>query len=203
MSYTEMYKVDREGNVRHAAEFHNASHGAWLVWKQLCERYLPGKDLVMSLIKLDDGGMQEVWDLWKNPAVSLTHRIVMASTFDRVMVRCENLPRLIEAIEEYVNDFDRPHLIQPSELIVYPANAPPPPFPDREALPTTTLSAQARKLRELAQDDGVAAVCWNQTSVNCNPWWVYNGDDEEDEGRPYNINVDENHWFLFEGIDAQ
>ena len=173
MSYTEMYKVDRDGNVHHAAEFHNSHRGAWLVWKQMCERYLH-KDAVMLIMEPGNGGMQEVWDLWKAPRVLRQHRIVMASTFDRVMVRRDNLLRLIEAIEEYAKDFD-----------------------------PGTLLAQARKLQELVQDDDVIAVCWNQTSVNCNPWWVYDGDDELDEGRSYNVNADENHWFLFEGIDAQ
>ena len=169
MSYTEMYKVNSDGTVHHAAEFRNSFRGAFLVWKQMGERYL-GIDAGKAIAYNES--MQEVWNLWKSPDVPLHHRIVMMSTFDHVMVRRENLPRLIAAIEKYALSFDPGTLLQ-----------------------------QAHKLQELAQDESVLAVCWNQTSVNCGVWWVYDGSNDEDEGQPYNINRDSDHYFLFDEIN--
>ncbi|MBU2177531.1 MAG: hypothetical protein KJ556_20765 [Gammaproteobacteria bacterium] len=61
------------------------------------------------------------------------------------------------------------------------------------------IPAQANALRELATTDCLGA-CWQQTSVAEDLWQIWNY--EEDEGRPYNINVDEGHWFLFDCLDA-
>ena len=52
--------------------------------------------------------------------------------------------------------------------------------------------------------DDVQAICWNQTSVNFNPWRTRDPDISwvDDEGyRPYNINKDDRHWFLFDELE--
>jgi len=170
MSRTELYRIDALGDVHLEAEFSNAFRGAYLVWQQMCQRYLH-QDMIPLFLR--DDRMQEVWDLWKDQTIPLAHRIVMASTFDNVMIRREELPRLIEAIEEYAQVFD-----------------------------PGTLLEQADKLRELAQGGDTIAVCWNATSVCANPWWC-SGNDEDDEGRPYNIYQDTGHRFLFDGFDTQ
>jgi hypothetical protein len=89
------------------------------------------------------------------------------------MVRREELPRLIEAIEKYARVFD-----------------------------PGTLLEQVDRLRELMQDMDTIAVCWNATSVSANPWWR-SGEDDDDDGRPYSIHQDAGHWFLFDALDAQ
>lgn len=54
--------------------------------------------------------------------------------------------------------------------------------------------------RELAKliptlGPSIRGLCFNGTSVNENPWWVF-GENEDDEGRPYNIDRDSKHWFF-------
>jgi len=168
MSYTEMFKVPEVGPVENVAEFKNAFRGAWMVWEQMTKRYLHSDGAIAML----RGEMQATWDLWKDKSIPLDHRIVLAMTFDKVMVRRENLGRLIEAIESYAKAFDPGHLL-----------------------------LQAQKLRELVRDSTVYAVCWNQTSVNCDSWWIYEDSEDEDEsGRPYDISKDADHWFLFDDL---
>lgn len=166
MSYTEMFKVSESGIVEEVAEFNNAFRGTVLVWDNMATEYLD--ESVGWLMAYD--AMDQVWDLAKRQDVLIAHRIVLMSTFDRVMVRRENLDRLIDAIETYAETFD-----------------------------PGTLLLQVTKLRELRNDRDCQAVCWNQTSVNADVWWVYiDGEDEEEEGRPYDVTQDTGHWFLFD-----
>ncbi len=52
----------------------------------------------------------------------------------------------------------------------------------------------AKAIKEMLNDDDCIAVCWNQTSVNADAW--------QTDGRPYNVNVDSEHWFLFDDLQA-
>ncbi len=61
-----------------------------------------------------------------------------------------------------------------------------------------SLREQATVLRNLIGDDEAYAVCWNQTSVSAGVWWVYDGDEE---GRAYDISIDEKHWFLSAALE--
>jgi hypothetical protein len=95
------------------------------------------------------------------------------------MVRRENLVRLADAYESYAVDFaDAGH-----------------------------LPAMAGALRELAQDEDCLAVCWQQTSVSSEQWIVplrcSECGQEIDACRPYNINTDSDHWFLFDNFDKE
>ncbi len=117
--------------------------------------------------------MRPTWDLHKDSRLPVEYRIVMKVTFDNGMVRRENLPRLIMAIRKYAERFD-----------------------------PGTLLEQAEKLEELAQDESCFAVCWNQTSVNADAWWIPDDHPEkgDDNWRRYDISRDTGHWFLFDGM---
>ena len=166
MSCTEMYIVDKDGNVVPHKEFHNSHRGSMMVWRQIANSM--GFE---GFTFLTGDRMQKVWDMWQDKSAPLSHRIVMASTFDNVMVQRENLPRLIQAIEEYSKTFD-------------PGN----------------LFSQCLSLKELVDDKDVQAVCWTQTSVNCDTWWVASETDDDDMRR-HNINRDSGHWFLFDRLE--
>ena len=113
---------------------------------------------------------EETWAITDDLSQSIALRAVMLSTFDNVMVRRENLFRLADYIDEWAKTVDDPgHLLE-----------------------------QAVELREIAKDDDIQAVCWNATSVNYSPWWVY--ETENDEGRAYNVDKDSKHWFLFDEL---
>lgn len=59
------------------------------------------------------------------------------------------------------------------------------------------IPEQAKALRQLADDPECFAVCWRQTSVSADVWRVF----EDEESRPYDISIDDGHWFMFEEVD--
>ena len=162
MSYTELYKVPKTGPLELYAEFHNAYRGAMLVWMNLGEHYL-GEFNIMNLTP--------VWNLAKDFHLPLSHRIVLLATFDNVMIRKENLPRFVQAVDDYSKQFD-----------------------------PGTLPEQCFKLGELVVDPTCYAVCWNQTSVNCDAWEVERETDVDGEPlyEMYDVSHDSDHWFLFD-----
>lgn len=165
-----MFKVPESGEIQPIADFKNAFRSAWHVWSEMAEAYCH-KDTSQMML---DKNLQPVWDLWKRLDVPLDYRIVMAFTFDNVMVRRENLVRLAEAMEAFAKRFG-----------------------------PGTLLEQAQVLQELAVDDTAYAVCWNQTSVNADTWWVRDetlSEDEDEQYRRYDISKDSGHWFLFDEL---
>ena len=91
---------------------------------------------------------------------------VMAGTFDHVIIPREQLPTYCNFLRSFANDCS-----------------------------TSNLEEQIALLDRAIIDETVHGICFNQTSVNTNPWWIYDGSNE-DEGKPYNINTDTKHWFL-------
>jgi hypothetical protein len=168
MSETEIYMVNLEGDVHHHIGIRNSWHGAMNVWNELARAYFGWENFPLINYEGRDG--QQVWDLYKDEKVPLNIRIVLMSTFDKVMVKRENLERLATAMEEFASQYL-----------------------------SGSLMVQARILRELAEDENCLAVCWNQTSVSYPPWYIWDDDDDEKD-RVYNINTDKIHWFLFEEL---
>ena len=165
-----LFKVPGKGEIEPYAEFGNAWHGAMQIWSQVCKRYL-GRDF--SMASATDGGDKECWNLTGEDRVPFDHRIVLASTFDTVMVKRENIPRLIQAMEQYIKDFDEPG----------------------------HLPAQIEKLTELVDDESCFAVCWQQTSC-ADTWFGYDECPTcgHEKSRPYDVSKDEDHWFLFDDV---
>ncbi len=172
MSYTTLFKVPESGEIEDYADINNSLRGAFSVWSEMAKVYLGMEYLPMSGNR--DERMQLVWDLSKSERVPLNDRIVMASTFDRVMFKREHLLTTATAMDDFGNRHDPGHLPE-----------------------------QARKLRELAQDESCFAVCWRQTSVTSDMWMEHTGelDENGDMGyRMYDVSKDDNHWFLFDEI---
>lgn len=173
MSSTVLYAAPEGGTFGRIAEFRNSWGGAARVWSALCKRWL-GDDCYWLTMRGDEQ-QAKVWALAKDERLSPAERIVMAATFDRVLVRRDELPRLAEHFRE----FDR----------LYPVSG-----------VANHLPAQAALFDRLAgPDHGLDfvpfAVGWQQTTVSENPWWTRLG---EDDGRPYDLSQDEGHWFLFD-----
>ncbi len=172
MSYTEIYKVKTNGDVELYSEVQNSYRGASLVWKQMAMRYIPVCRMdEMAYYEMWRKGLRPVWDLARNERVPLAHRIVMTSTFDNVMVRKEDIPQLINAMRQFAKDFDDPG----------------------------NIPAEADILEKMFSEEDTFGACWNQTSVNCGPWTVY--DPDEDVSRPYNVFEGSKHWFMFQEIE--
>jgi len=164
MSYLSLYTLHQDGSAKLHQRFGNAHRGAMLLWSWLAQKYLPGEQLFMMMVGEDN----KLWDLATSDKVKEAHQIVHANTFDRVAVKRENIPRLVEAMKTVVED-----------------------CPDPGHLP-----AQIEALEALQGNEDVMAVSWNQTSVTRSHWDArYDDDDNE---TPFNLNQSDDHWFLFD-----
>jgi len=159
MSYTEIYGVKNNGEVVFVGEVENAWRGAMFVWKQLADKYEVGGDLF--------GGFHELWAMADTGRLVDYENMVMKSTFDNVVVKREDLARLIMSFRKY-----------------------------GELNPNSSFLEQAKIIEEeILKDGNMVGVCWNQISVNENPWC--NGFDEEaDEYIPYNTTKQNKHWYM-------
>lgn len=93
MSYTEIYGFDKKGNAFFYDEVHNSWLGAIAIWKKLSEKYLPEYNFVFN--------MKPVWDLFTKDYVSIVDKICLGTTFDKVLVKKENIPKVIKAFLEF------------------------------------------------------------------------------------------------------
>jgi hypothetical protein len=174
MSYTEIYKFNKEGNAQRFAETKNAFRGAMAVWQIVEKRYLPkyvpawagmmsGNHEYSRVSDFSGQAIKEIWNLIDSESVSETDKIVLGSTFDKVIVLREDVPKLIQAFREFEGE--------------------------------TSLKEQADYIeKELNADEDLVAIAWNQTSVNGDMWETY---EEEKGSRPYNMLSDTGHWSLF------
>ncbi|MGF7535032.1 hypothetical protein AAGG74_15285 [Bacillus mexicanus] len=110
------------------------------------------------------GGFQELWKLTDTGALDDFENITLKSTFDNVVVKKEDIPMLLEAFRLYESRFPNSSLLEQAEIIK----------------------------KDILEDKEMIAVCWNQTSVNANPWT--DGYDEDNEEKiPYNVLTGERH----------
>jgi len=158
MSSTEMFYFGEKGEANSLAECSNAWRGAMAVWRTLEQKYLPpgekniftGEPMSRTSSFENEDAIQEIWDLIKDDKVSFEDKIVMGTTFDFVIIKKENLPRVIEAFRNF----------------------------DKINKCTTSLDEQANALEKAHQDPNCTGVAWNQTSV-CSSWvFSYDDDDE-------------------------
>lgn len=112
-------------------------------------------------------GLQKLWKLADTGTLVDFENTVMKSTFDNVMVKKENVKMLLSAFEEYDDKYPNSSLLEQAKIIE----------------------------EEILNKQEMIAVCWNQTSVNGNPW-TEGYDEENDEEIPYNMLTGEKHWFL-------
>jgi len=113
------------------------------------------------------GGFNQLWKMADKGVLKDFENITMKATFDNVVVKKEDVPNLLQAFKEYDKTY-----------------------------PNSNLPEQARIIsEEILLDEDFIGVCWNQTSVNSNPW-VEGYDVEMDEEIPYNVLNGKRHWFL-------
>jgi hypothetical protein len=183
MSYTIVHKVPQTGAIATGFDIQNAWLGAMHIWERMYWRYCHvgrhdeyafGMVMTRDLDRKDS--LKQVWDLAKRSEPTILHpftvplndRIVLATTFDKVMVKREHLPRLIEAFHAFMTSHGG----------------------------TDNMRKQVQAFEKLSKDEECYAVCWTQTSVVADAWMVYEPD--EDDHRQYDISIDTGHWFLFD-----
>jgi hypothetical protein len=159
MSRTTIWIADQAGTMRRGPEFHNAWRSAAAVWEHLGGRW--GHKRGEGSILMDKAALSALWNDAANPARPWHERVVLACTFDRALVRREEFEVVAGCMDAVAARMTVPQ----------------------------SLTEQAATLRELAGDETVTAIGWQQTSVAEELWWVSSDEDEED-GHPYVIGTD-------------
>lgn len=122
MSSTEIYGFNKKGDAYLCGEVRNAFRGAMAIWGILEERYLPmhRPSYVPEWIATDEevikfchykpsrcadilnrDAMEEIWDLYKKENVSDIDKIVLGTTFDDVIVKKEDVQKVIDAFNGF------------------------------------------------------------------------------------------------------
>lgn len=135
MSRTELYVVKKNGDVIHHKDFHNSHRGALKCWMTIAKHYLKLKGLGFTKMMMDDTEMNKVWNLANNKSVLWNDRVVLASTFDNIVVKKKNIPKLIESFKDYCKRYDGGN------------------FAD-----------QIQEFESLKKKK-IHGICWNQTSI--------------------------------------
>lgn len=180
MSYVEIYAFDCAGNGHLYGEIKNSWSGAPAVWAYMEEKYLPPfvpDGMTLEDIQSDSkktsrlqsiNTMNEIWELVDDPKISEADRIVLFTTLDECLVRKEDIPKVVNAFEEFCASSNNQNLAKQAEI-----------------------------LKKAAADPEVIAVGWNQTSINASTWGNKGGYDyERDSSVPYNCLTGTEHYWL-------
>lgn len=98
MSYTEIYKFKKNGDSEFIGETQNAFRGAMAIWSIIEERYLPKQRFPRVN---DTTEIKEVWKLYESEEISEVDKLVLATTFDRVIVKKEHIPLVLDAMRKF------------------------------------------------------------------------------------------------------
>lgn len=175
MSYCALCTVDLAGDVHEDKEYRNAHGGVAFIWNAMCKRYNI----------CDEYGYygSEAWGhLWKRVREDEGFRrslkewelFTLYFSYDNAMVSRKYFEKLADSLQAFYDDYYKPQ----DQVVCH-------------------LASWARDIRNYLDDMNVYAVCLHAISVNENPWYEY---DEEDEYVSYNINTGTKHWFLPEDM---
>ena len=96
MSYTEIFKFDKDGNSESVADIKNAYRGAMAVWDILGKKYCGHGASIFDL-----SAMKRIWNLADSKRVSLDERIVLCTTLDKCLIRKEDIQRVVTAFRNF------------------------------------------------------------------------------------------------------
>lgn len=171
MSYSTILTIQPNGDVIPHTEIHNGTL-AMTIWDHISKEYG---------LRLMFGESPKIWSWCGKGKLKCHHDIVMAFTFDHVIVCKKDIPKLIEAFNEFMQE-----------------------------CPTENMKTQIQVLTELQKED-IIGVAWQQTSVSDTLWEINamdeidddDYDEELDVSSPYNINKGDKHWDLFDELNLK
>jgi hypothetical protein len=169
MSCTTLYAAFEDGDMKPVHRYSNSYCGAFMIWTYMIDRYLAADKPTGPWLG-NEAFLQKLWDLVDDLSIPFAERVVLATTFDGVLVRGSEREKIAVC------------LMAVSRLLP-PQNHLDLQFDDIFALPDTAR-----------------AIGWQQTSVAPSFWCVSSSLNEYDE-RPYNIDTDTDHWWLFDEIE--
>jgi hypothetical protein len=130
-------------------------------------------------------GDMPIWAEFDGTKLITDERVVLGFTFDNVWVRRDQIPRLVAALQAF---WER-----------HGAGI-------RPTIPEIIEGLQAAFQEP---QDTVRGVCFQHTSVSESAWVLFDSDDLNYEGRPFNFDTDEKTYFgkppweLFEGLPTK
>lgn len=124
MSYTEIFTFNKDGLCCDEYDVKNAWHGAMAVWRILEEKYLPPyrpryvpegmpmeefenrfgykpSRLSITAAVEKENPANQIWDLFENESISMDDRIVLGTTLDHVLVRRNEIEKIIHAFRAF------------------------------------------------------------------------------------------------------
>lgn len=197
MSYTEIYAFDAEGNAKIYGETRNAWRGAMAVWNIMDERHLPPYipdsvkclawyrpeipyEEIVKCIGFKPGRLNAFFGKGENPVNEIWSlaNSLRVPLHERIVLhttfdRCLVRKKHLHRVIDAFKRFEG----------------------------ETSLKEQADILQKAADDPGIIAVGWNQTSVNADSWYNAGGYDEAtEESIPYNCLTGDSHYWLFDEL---
>ncbi len=176
MSYMRIFVIKKNGDLESVKKFGNSHRGGPLLWDWIERKYMPydkSKWEFSVFIHRDKEGMDKFWKLVEDDRLPEYQRIALYHTYDGVMVKKENLKRLVDALEMMASDMeDCGHLLDQVDFL---------------------------KGKVLDRND-ILGICWQQSSTVGSAWGsegvIY---DENENSRPFNIykdNYHDQHWLF-------
>lgn len=169
MSCTEIIKFDKKGESSLAGEVKNAIRRSFAVWNYLSHKYLGRQFSIFG----KTSEQEEVWSLFEDDRLSEDEKIILGTTFDYVLIKKEDIPRVIEAFST-LDEKEVGRVVKEW----------------RENPIGISLPKQIEILKNLLADEDCIAIGWHQNSVSCNMWY------------DYNCIVGDEHWYLFDGLES-
>jgi hypothetical protein len=164
MSYVEIFKVERSGDVVSYGTVRNNHAGAPAIWNDLAKRHGFSDS---KYVLMDSKGLESLWESIGTSKLERWEEVLLGCTLDFVWV--------------------------PPCLVVEAARAFERWYKERGEGIVATTAGIARMMQEIAETDPGAGVAFNMCSAVTPYWYVNDGPCEEDDEavfRPYNVITD-------------
>lgn len=96
MSCIEIFKFDENGDSEIFGEVNNAWRGSMRVWDILGEKYCGHGASIFDMEQ-----MKAIWNLMDDKTVTHDEKIVLCTTFDKCLVKKEDIPKVIDAFRKF------------------------------------------------------------------------------------------------------
>ena len=96
MSYIEIFKFDENGNSESFGTVNNTWLGAMRVWDVLGKKYCGHGAPIFDMVQ-----MEAIWNLVNDKSVTHDEKIVLGTTFDKCLVKKEDIPKVIDAFRKF------------------------------------------------------------------------------------------------------
>lgn len=149
MSYTELKIAMVDGPVITYQEYGNAWGGFAYIWENIWDKYLKKKE---DEIWFTSENSKRLWGAVGNKAIKPWIRMLLATTFDNVIIEFDKLPVISKYYKDFYEQFP-------------PVN--------KQVCHLPEWSKDCLKIYEKYKDKNCAGICFHATSINEDPWEGY------------------------------